>query len=148
MPVIELTPEQESIAAMSLSIANDFHKVGRTGVVLGQLSATENGEVICDFNFVPRELAVPIIRIINQNPIRKQVQSGDFVEYGPEWEKEMMKFRKDHLVDLLREQFKMNGRVQSGVRRLWLKWVNKKADFGVQFQRVCDLVGVPFAMLG
>lgn len=32
------------------------------------------------------------------------MKDDDFVPYGPEWEKEVMKFPKAHLVDLLREK--------------------------------------------
>ena len=64
MPVFNLTSKQKSIVAESLSIARDEYTAGRKGSVVGQIMETNGGDVICEFNFIPHDMAAKIIQIL------------------------------------------------------------------------------------
>lgn len=72
MAIFKLTPEQIEIASRELDLAEDAYYKNLPGIVLAQTGRVDNGNVICDFEFIGHETAKKIVSITNPESIKEE----------------------------------------------------------------------------
>jgi len=64
MMEFELTPKQIEITKPYLDIAAKQAKHGKKGIIVAQIARMNSGKINCIFDFIPKELAEKIMKIM------------------------------------------------------------------------------------